>query len=293
MKNSRTRRSGTRVVGAAEKISTASFTLIELLVVIAIIAILAAMLLPALASARGTARRASCASNLKQIYVGAAVYADGYDGALPCITDSPFGHRMIKNTGGRFAEDCLGQAVKQFSAYEDYAEMKSQGNILRCPAVAAMRTGEFGRAYGEAWERRFTQYSFTGFTLFDGTTRNQHVQSNDIQKVSSAKVVLAMDTIARTSGVVSYGNNIQYTNNHSGVLPSFLPIGSNCLYGDGAVAWETPSNMNCPNNDDGLLRPKAYGWAWGFTSSPVFFRMFRPDGTIAWASMAEARGIMW
>jgi prepilin-type N-terminal cleavage/methylation domain-containing protein len=59
------------------------FTLIELMVVISVVALLAALLLPALASAKDKVRRASCLSNLRQVGIAIHLYADDHDGNIP------------------------------------------------------------------------------------------------------------------------------------------------------------------------------------------------------------------
>jgi len=103
------------------------FSLIELLVVVGAVAVIAAILAPVYSSARHSARRARCQSNLRQIGGAMEAYTSDYSGFYPNLKELPDGKPTQYLWGGFYWRDPV-------SKYTAAGDTSGRDTVFSCPS---------------------------------------------------------------------------------------------------------------------------------------------------------------
>lgn len=238
------------------KKSKKGFTLIELLVVIAIIGILAAILFPVFARAREQARKAACQSNLKQIGLAIAQYAQDFDETYPI---------------GRFPPNPPATSFNYWYVVLDPYTKNRQ--VFICPTAGKIVNPNNGVQFGSGgytWNIRGTGTTATnvnGFGYVEGIwgTPSNNGPLKVAEVVEPATTIQVTDPSSNNNtgsaaiyaigySVIGYipvlhGGQIGvfYDPNQSANLPVKPGGGGNYLFADGHVKFLQASQTHCSN----------------------------------------------
>jgi prepilin-type N-terminal cleavage/methylation domain-containing protein len=151
--------------------SRAGFTLIELLVVIAIIAILAGMLLPALGKAKDRALLANDLNNIRQVVIGAHLFAGDNGDYLPYASWGDCADRISWCTskgmpnGENKADNAIWTNQVAYFRRSQLGPYLGSEKVLTCPKDFAERSA--GQAAKDYRRRniKITSYLWNGSTI--------------------------------------------------------------------------------------------------------------------------------
>jgi prepilin-type processing-associated H-X9-DG protein/prepilin-type N-terminal cleavage/methylation domain-containing protein len=216
------------------------FSLIELLVVIATISLLLAIAWPALSGARDHARRAACASNLRQVGVAIQVYSQDFDDAIP------FGPAGRPVTGSNFYT-VIG-SVTSLLSLEDGAPvglglllkkyLYQQPTVLFCPgADQPSEAKEQLARVGSGQAQSDYYYRHASVALLTGTPKTLHVRLSNLGRNSKGQPIAALATDVQFLAHPSLATFQVKTRT------SHRRAASNVLFADGHVA-------TLPNRED-------------------------------------------
>lgn len=244
------------------------FTLIELLVVIAIIAILAAMLLPALAKAKGRAQEAVSLSNQKQWGLAQTLYVDDSNGIFPfpryqnyaasLDQDYPswlpiYGYHNTLHVGDDVWFNALPSYVANKPMYywastpELIKQFSASKSIFLCPTATTQGVDPIDQSADHGWMTSGARPLF-GYGMNSKAVVNEQVNNiNAVAKTSIIKhpsaFVLFSDVRNRTAETPFYQSSTdnQYLlatpHNYTTRFSSRHNGGANISFGDGHAAF--------------------------------------------------------
>ena len=218
------------------RVKQGAFSLVELLVVIAIIGILAALLLPALSTAKERSRRAQCKNHLRQIGIAMVMYA----GENSDFVVSAKQQESFKPEHFAFVQCSLEPPAAR--AAETVGLTVVSNNIWTCPNRPGLPV------YEDIPRLRITPNWTIGYQYFGGikTWMNpsflQGIPSRSPVKLTQARPTwcLAADAVIKVGGV--WGKNypdrpVPWSNLPPHRGSRNVPVGGNELFADGSVQW--------------------------------------------------------
>lgn len=242
---------------ASARCGRGAFTLVELLVVIAVIAVLASLLLPALRSAKVSAKRAKCVSNLRQLGLAAQLYwGDNDDQAFRYVNGATNNGRIY--WFGWLENGAEGQRQFDPTLGELWPYLESRGVEL-CPEfdyrAPHYKPKANGASYGYGYNLHLsTPASQARFDIGSLSNAAQTVvfadaaQVNDFQAPASSANPMLEEWYYVSANVWDYPNAHF---RHRGL--------ANAVFADGHVEAERPFgavDTRLPAETVGWLRPE-------------------------------------